>query len=229
MSENSSEWSTPFVLPVELGVRRHECTLVEKRLADGRRIAVKLLEAQPPVNESERQMIEAALIEEEMEDGATAARAGKSPLPAPQPKPPQQSFVGCLLLIGMIVAFPLALLANCSGGSPQRDENSPNAGLSFRCQMAAETYIRTHLKAPATAKFGGAICRRYPNTSFYTVEGHVDSQNSFGAMLRTSYLVAMEYHGGMSAPSSFYCAFGNQEFGDRGKFERAMKEAAATR
>jgi len=55
-------------------------------------------------------------------------------------------------------------------------------------------YVKKSLKAPSTAKFGS-----YGNSSVYhytgckfVVKGYVDSQNSFGAMLRSNYSVTLK-------------------------------------
>ena len=51
----------------------------------------------------------------------------------------------------------------------------------------AEKFILSGLKAPATAKFSGATYEQR-GSNVFLVSGYVDSQNSFGAMLRGSWL-----------------------------------------
>ena len=58
-------------------------------------------------------------------------------------------------------------------------------------------YVKSNLKAPRSAKFGS-----YGNTSVqhykgckFVVKGYVDSQNSFGAMLRSNYSVTLTPNG----------------------------------
>lgn len=56
----------------------------------------------------------------------------------------------------------------------------------------AQIFVKENLKAPATAKFGGlgeSRIERLPDGETYKVYSYVDSQNSFGAMLRTKYYV----------------------------------------
>jgi hypothetical protein len=61
---------------------------------------------------------------------------------------------------------------------------------------AATNFVSMRLKAPATAKFATMReCRIEPVELGYNVRGHVDAQNSFGAMLRTDWEVTVERTG----------------------------------
>ena len=64
----------------------------------------------------------------------------------------------------------------------------------------AKQFVTQRLKAPSTADFGGFLSGNYqsaddcvtktgPNT--YLAAGWVDSQNSFGAMIRTTFVVKL--------------------------------------
>ena len=55
----------------------------------------------------------------------------------------------------------------------------------------AEEAVRGSLKSPATADFSGADRRVAHEGCAYTVRGTVDAQNSFGALLRSSYRVKL--------------------------------------
>lgn len=50
------------------------------------------------------------------------------------------------------------------------------------------------LKSPATAKFGLPECMKATATN-YTINGYVDSQNSFGATIRTKFYIILNYNG----------------------------------
>ena len=57
------------------------------------------------------------------------------------------------------------------------------------------------LKAPSTAKFpsfydNGVAAERLPDGSTYRVVGYVDSQNSFGAMIRSQWEVQLDWSDG---------------------------------
>lgn len=63
--------------------------------------------------------------------------------------------------------------------------------------LYGQEFVKRNLKAPRSAKFGG-----YRNTSVqhytgckFVVSGYVDSQNSFGAMLRSNYSVTLTPNG----------------------------------
>ena len=76
-------------------------------------------------------------------------------------------------------------------------DNQENPMNGFEVLHYAEKLVKESLKSPSTAKFSGYLDRKtrwkktYDNgdTQFYVVAGWVDSQNAFGAMLRSSYLV----------------------------------------
>lgn len=61
-------------------------------------------------------------------------------------------------------------------------------------------FVRAGLKSPSTADFGRISTHQLytiegkPNT--WEVRGHVDSQNSFGAMIRSNYTCQLEYVSG---------------------------------
>lgn len=56
-------------------------------------------------------------------------------------------------------------------------------------QKCAKDYITNNLKAPSTAKFPWDLKTAYDTkTGKYTVLSYVDSQNGFGAMIRTNFL-----------------------------------------
>jgi len=74
----------------------------------------------------------------------------------------------------------LALLLACNGSSrPVHDD--------LGAKIACKDYVKARLKAPGTAKFGDALVMPWKGDGCYQVSGYVDSQNSFGALLRTKY------------------------------------------
>jgi len=86
------------------------------------------------------------------------------------------------------------LLVSCGG------EPSP-AELEASAETACKAWVREQLKAPSTAEFADLstvnaqadfteqdVYDGLIDKSMYTVEGSVDSENSFGAMLRASFV-----------------------------------------
>lgn len=61
--------------------------------------------------------------------------------------------------------------------------------------IVAEKFVKQSLKAPATAEFppGTSECRTSQSGRKWTVNSYVDSQNGFGALIRTYYLAKMNY------------------------------------
>lgn len=60
-------------------------------------------------------------------------------------------------------------------------------GSATRQISACRERVKTQLKAPATATFSGEAVTRQPTGSLLEVNGVVDAQNGFGAMLRQRY------------------------------------------
>lgn len=90
------------------------------------------------------------------------------------------------------------------------DEATTSAPVDRQAEICAESgqqdayytsrgLVRQKLKAPSTAEFpnyyteDGSITVQYLGGCKFTIAAWVDSQNSFGAMIRTPYLVEVEY------------------------------------
>ncbi len=87
--------------------------------------------------------------------------------------------VGCLVFVALVVLLfgGCAVLLVVGSNSDSPPDNS------YAAQAACENSIQNRLKSPSTAKFNTQISGSDP----YTVSGTVDSQNSFGATLRSSF------------------------------------------
>lgn len=90
-----------------------------------------------------------------------------------------------------------AAAAGRAAAAGNRDES-----LSLEACQEAIRAVRPRLKAPATAKFPGCVfgaheyeIRADETRSTWWVLGHVDSQNSFGAMIRTKWIVKLTHKG----------------------------------
>jgi len=60
----------------------------------------------------------------------------------------------------------------------------------------AQVAVRHQLKSPSTAKFPiGGTCSPTGTPGQYRVTGQVDAQNSFGAMLRSDWVVVLHKEG----------------------------------
>ena len=105
----------------------------------------------------------------------------------------------CLTLLAVIAG--LFIVASLAGvviaGNLTSTTRVPDA---LDACITAHEFVEQTLKAPSTAKFPAChssdvkIKQQEPlGRDVWTVTGYVDSQNSFGAMLRSTYIVKMIY------------------------------------
>lgn len=65
--------------------------------------------------------------------------------------------------------------------------------------IISREFIKKQLKAPSSAKFNSDIeSVKQVDESTFIINGWVDSQNSFGAMLRNTYHCKLKYKGDMA-------------------------------
>jgi hypothetical protein len=105
-----------------------------------------------------------------------------------RPFSPAGAFVGlivCFAALGLLTAIAFALYF--------RPSDAPNDGPSeFDAKYAAKDVVLRNLKAPSTAEFGGMYVTR-DKAGVYEVGGWVDAQNSFGAKIRSRFVVRMTF------------------------------------
>jgi hypothetical protein len=98
-----------------------------------------------------------------------------------------------LIVLGVCILIWLPFLFSSSGSSttqPKEEDYSTTAYLQ------SQGYVKNALKSPASAKFPYSYeIRNLPDNRF-VVSSYVDSQNSFGAMLRSNWVVTLQYLGG---------------------------------
>jgi hypothetical protein len=101
---------------------------------------------------------------------------------------PVVGFIVLLVIVGGVVYA-------CSGGSD--DPSDSGGGRSDgMAKVMCEKFVEDRLKAPGTADFSGIFDTEITGSgNNYTVRGHVDAQNSFGAMLRSDYTCAIRNDG----------------------------------
>jgi hypothetical protein len=88
---------------------------------------------------------------------------------------------GCAVTLLAAVAAVIVWAVFFGGGSDDVEEAS-EAGATDVCHQA----VQDQLRAPGTADFGGETVTNTGNR--YTVVGHVDSENGFGALLRLEWV-----------------------------------------
>lgn len=63
--------------------------------------------------------------------------------------------------------------------------------------VISQNFVEQRLKAPSTAKFPlGVYEATKDSEGNFVIKSYVDSQNAFGAMIRTTYLVTIKHKGG---------------------------------
>ncbi len=105
--------------------------------------------------------------------------------------------IAVVLIIGLVAVIAYAFNSYSSGrrgpseSSARSAYKNPSASdLNFYARSAAEKIVKGKLKAPATASFSNmkVIAKSYDQ---FLVQTTVDAQNSFGATIRSTYLVVL--------------------------------------
>ena len=107
--------------------------------------------------------------------------------------PPESSGGGCLKpalwILGAIVLLSIIFSAFSNGGTA-------GAGAA---KVACHNRVESALKAPSTARFSSTVSKHNTREDDFLVEGTVDAENGFGAMVRSSFQCVVDTSG--SSPS----------------------------
>ena len=122
---------------------------------------------------------------------------------APQDRPQSsQTFTafGQPIWLVALMCFGVFSVAWAYGTWSSRSQSSsPSTPIhdASAAQFACEGFVRDRLKAPATADFApfGELRISGKGAGPWTVQGYVDSQNSFSAKLRTRYSCTVQLEG----------------------------------
>lgn len=118
-----------------------------------------------------------------------------------------------LILLGLLVLVGLANILTVppvatpvKGGKPTASAVPTLARLASKtdASLMCQTFVQRRLRAPATAKFPPVtedkVTKYGPNT--FMVSSYVDSQNGFGALIRSTYTCEMTVSGDSWTPVS---------------------------
>lgn len=109
-----------------------------------------------------------------------------------KPKRKAPMWLGALVAVLALCAAGAVILAVV--GDTQGDAPDPvSADRAIDAQIMCERFVEKQLKSPASAEFRPE--RTTKDGAKYTVIGTVDSQNSFGAMLRSDYVCTVRDEG----------------------------------
>lgn len=100
-------------------------------------------------------------------------------------------FVALLAIAGIVTAVVLGITTKGTYATSPRTATRSDA-----CYMS-QKFVTQNLKAPTTAEYPDWTeenCRATQNGNVWKVRSFVDSQNGFGAMIRSDYGVEMRYN-----------------------------------
>lgn len=106
------------------------------------------------------------------------------PTGAPKPKT-KLGPVGVIIVILVVLCCGYGLFKSAAKG-----DDKPS---SYEAKAMCEKFVEDRLKAPSTADYSGETATESGGT--WTVTGRVDSENSFGAKIRSSFTCKMTVSG----------------------------------
>lgn len=138
-----------------------------------------------------------SFLDDEDDNGAIRINTGQArrrPTPQPKKKSDPSAAAGCLAFL-LFVGGCVYLVQNGPVAPSKVDASGDNRSLAI---VNAQSHIKSLLKAPRSAKWPGmfdvADLRNHATKmrdGTYVVRSFVDAQNSFGAMIRTWYVVRL--------------------------------------
>lgn len=104
--------------------------------------------------------------------------------------PVANKIMGSVLLLSIAV-FMIFMVKACFFSTPD-DKELVDVNMAV---VIHKDFVKTHLKSPSTASFGEyQTSTSFPRTVI--IKSFVDSQNGFGAVIRTNYTMELTFHGG---------------------------------
>lgn len=119
-----------------------------------------------------------------------------APIQAAPPEKKRNSGVGCLILIAVVVLIAISIY---SCGSNYNKNQPPEEAITrpngervdkYLAQVLCENKIKDMLVSPTSAKFGRPEWVKTANR--WKVTSTLDSQNSFGAMIRSEWVCILD-------------------------------------
>lgn len=133
--------------------------------------------------------------------GRELPKAAATPVYKPDPAPttaPTEQKVSPIMAVVLLVMISICLYAVFSklGGGGSRGAKPTSGPTKIDAALICEQFVENQLKAPSTAKFQNSYDAKVSvSNGEYTVTSYVDSQNGFGAMIRTTYVCTVTYLG----------------------------------
>lgn len=91
----------------------------------------------------------------------------------------------------IVIGFILFLFASCSNSDSSKEKDFDD--YAWDAKICAMEIVKQNLKAPSTADFPAPSLMSASNSygDTWVVEGYVDAENSFGAMIRENFTVTL--------------------------------------
>lgn len=94
--------------------------------------------------------------------------------------------------LGIATTLTAIALTSCSATTSDEPEEDREDGIM--AEIMCEEFVKDRLKAPATAEFSNQRAESIGDQR-WDVTGTVDSENSFGALIRSNYRCDIRYVG----------------------------------
>jgi len=112
----------------------------------------------------------------------------------PQPEQPAKKKTKPLyVLFGVASVALLCVVVALVGGGDEKPADPVKDDRTTYAEVMCEQFVEKRLKAPASAEYTDPKTSKAGAT--YTVGGSVDSQNSFGAKIRSRYVCTVKDNG----------------------------------
>ena len=115
-----------------------------------------------------------------------------------QVKKPKKKSNGCLIWL-IIIAAAIAFFYIIGSNDDSSSSSSSPSTNKFLAYNYAKDFVKENLKSPSTAEFPGVSEKDRHTTSLgggkYKIVSWVDSQNSFGATIRTNFSCIIVFEG----------------------------------
>lgn len=133
---------------------------------------------------------------EEIQDAAIVCKHCQRELPMTEQAAKPESRKKPVSALALILVV-LILVACVVIGILGRKSSGPSGPDQFTARVMCEKFVKDRLKAPASAEFapGSETHTLAKGKGAYKITSWVDSQNSFGAMIRTNYTCEVSYQG----------------------------------
>lgn len=106
--------------------------------------------------------------------------------------------IGCLLFIIIFIVSAAVLINRFQKTNTSTSTKEPEDH-HVMAYLMAKDFIKEKLKSPSTADFPYECNWKADSENTYTIKSYVDSQNGFGATIRTNFIIKVQFFGGDEA------------------------------